>query len=267
LLGVFSFNLPSHARKVSGVSGKLAVSFASDSGLGKNWLNKPESLANETSLYVARMSFPTARSNIMSDHDAFLRTIFDEPDDDTPRLVYADWLQENGDEVYAEFIRIQCARAQTSLDNPEWKRLSDREIILWDQLYQRFRKQFSSTTLALLNFHRGFPDRLLTLDALALLLDSETWWPTLPFRRIKLRRWDEHYRSLARCSYLKHLEQIELGSLGFLHDVYNEGVLAFAESPKWEVLKSFRVHFHLLTPSTMSRCRFYLGEKLQNGGF
>ncbi len=29
--------------------------------------------------------------------------------DDTPRLVYADWLQENGDEPRAEFIRVQCA--------------------------------------------------------------------------------------------------------------------------------------------------------------
>ena len=33
------------------------------------------------------------------------------PDDDTPRLVYADWLQENGDEDRAEFIRVQCALA------------------------------------------------------------------------------------------------------------------------------------------------------------
>jgi uncharacterized protein (TIGR02996 family) len=31
-----------------------------------------------------------------------------QPDDDTPRLVYADWLQENGDEARAEFIRLQC---------------------------------------------------------------------------------------------------------------------------------------------------------------
>ena len=30
------------------------------------------------------------------------------PDDDTPRLVYADWVQENGDDARAEFIRLQC---------------------------------------------------------------------------------------------------------------------------------------------------------------
>ena len=31
------------------------------------------------------------------------------PEDDAPRLVYADWLQEHGDEPRAEFIRVQCA--------------------------------------------------------------------------------------------------------------------------------------------------------------
>ena len=43
----------------------------------------------------------------MSERDAFLRAICETPDDDTPRLVFADWLQENGDEPRAEFIRLQ----------------------------------------------------------------------------------------------------------------------------------------------------------------
>lgn len=37
-----------------------------------------------------------------------LNAILSDPDDDAPRLIYADWLQENGEEEYAEFIRIQC---------------------------------------------------------------------------------------------------------------------------------------------------------------
>lgn len=41
----------------------------------------------------------------MSDGDALLRTILERPDDDTARLVYADWLQENGREVHAQLIR------------------------------------------------------------------------------------------------------------------------------------------------------------------
>jgi uncharacterized protein (TIGR02996 family) len=47
---------------------------------------------------------------------AFWAAIRANPDDDTPRLVYADWLQENGDEPRAEFIRVQCALARLPSD-------------------------------------------------------------------------------------------------------------------------------------------------------
>ena len=50
----------------------------------------------------------------MTDGDALLAAIIANPDDDTPRLIYADWLQENGDEDRAEFIRLQLERAQFS---------------------------------------------------------------------------------------------------------------------------------------------------------
>lgn len=46
----------------------------------------------------------------MTDHDSFLRTIIENPADDGPRLVYADWLEERGD-PRGEFIRVQCELA------------------------------------------------------------------------------------------------------------------------------------------------------------
>lgn len=42
-----------------------------------------------------------------SDGNALLATILNEPADDTARLVYADFLQENGEEDRAEFVRVQ----------------------------------------------------------------------------------------------------------------------------------------------------------------
>ncbi|MCE9561249.1 MAG: TIGR02996 domain-containing protein [Planctomycetes bacterium] len=47
----------------------------------------------------------------MSDEDALLAAIIATPDEDTPRLVYADWLQENGQAERAEFIRLQIQSA------------------------------------------------------------------------------------------------------------------------------------------------------------
>ena len=51
----------------------------------------------------------------MTHDEAFLQAMVETPDDDTPRLVYADWLEENGDADRAEFIRLQCELA-TLLD-------------------------------------------------------------------------------------------------------------------------------------------------------
>ena len=45
------------------------------------------------------------------DHEAlFLQAVLENPDDDTPRLIYADWLEERGD-PRGEFIRVQCELA------------------------------------------------------------------------------------------------------------------------------------------------------------
>ena len=43
-----------------------------------------------------------------SDGEALLRAICENPQEDTPRLVYADWLDENDQPERAEFIRLQC---------------------------------------------------------------------------------------------------------------------------------------------------------------
>ena len=61
----------------------------------------------------------------MSDQDALLAAIRQAPDDDAPRLVYADWLDEHGDPDRAEFIRLQVEidpyrRPDSDLDR--WRR-------------------------------------------------------------------------------------------------------------------------------------------------
>jgi uncharacterized protein (TIGR02996 family) len=48
----------------------------------------------------------------MSDRDALLRAICENPDDDAPRLIYADWLDEHGRTEDAEFIRVQIELAR-----------------------------------------------------------------------------------------------------------------------------------------------------------
>jgi uncharacterized protein (TIGR02996 family) len=44
----------------------------------------------------------------MTDREAFIEAIAAEPADDTPRLAFADWLDEHGEGARAEFVRLQC---------------------------------------------------------------------------------------------------------------------------------------------------------------
>ena len=63
----------------------------------------------------------------MSDERALLASIWEHPHEDTPRLVYADWLDEHDQHPRAEFIRVQCELARAG-ERPE---LAKREAALW----------------------------------------------------------------------------------------------------------------------------------------
>lgn len=49
----------------------------------------------------------------LDQREAFLKAIFAAPDDDLPRLVFADWLDERGDAEWAERIRLDCGGRST----------------------------------------------------------------------------------------------------------------------------------------------------------
>src|SRR5262245_35217759 len=48
-----------------------------------------------------------AYNSLMSDEEALLAAIAAHPEEDTPRLAYADWLDEHDQPIRAEFIRVQ----------------------------------------------------------------------------------------------------------------------------------------------------------------
>lgn len=72
----------------------------------------------------------------MTEREALLKAVCDSPDDDTPRLVFADWLQESGeecDQTRAAFIRVQI----------EQSKLPPRTVPWW-KCYSQARKLFAS---------------------------------------------------------------------------------------------------------------------------
>ena len=62
----------------------------------------------------------------MPDEQGFLAAIREAPDDDTPRLIYADWLDDHGDADRAEFIRVQCEAERLGEFDPRRPELEER---------------------------------------------------------------------------------------------------------------------------------------------
>src|SRR5262245_49014270 len=71
--------------------------------------------------------------------------ILEHPDDDTPRLGYADWLEESGggdERGRAEFIRVQVRLARMDADDPERGALRAREEAMLEEHGVLWRRGF-----------------------------------------------------------------------------------------------------------------------------
>src|SRR5919198_2379386 len=124
-----------------------------------------------------------------ADHDAFLRAVRAAPDDDLPRLVYADYLDERGD-PRGEFIRVQCQLAQVPPDDRGRPKLEVRER----ELLRAHRAEWSgdlSDFAEHWHFARGFVESV-TLGAAAFLRRGAALLGRSPVRAVALRdAWEE----------------------------------------------------------------------------
>jgi uncharacterized protein (TIGR02996 family) len=98
----------------------------------------------------------------MDDRDALLRAVAAAPDDDLPRLVFADWFDENGDPDRAVFVRAQVEfarhwRSGQGLNDHARQQFRER----WAEHQARWRAELPVIPGVLwdLVFHRGFIER------------------------------------------------------------------------------------------------------------
>jgi uncharacterized protein (TIGR02996 family) len=66
----------------------------------------------------------------MTQNDVLLRAVREAPEDDGPRLAYADWLEANGEAARAELIRVQCQLARLPPEGEQAAALHKRERAL-----------------------------------------------------------------------------------------------------------------------------------------
>lgn len=145
------------------------------------------------------------------DHErAFLQAIREQPDDDAHRLIYADWLEEQGGAertARAAFIRAQCRLAALSDDDPLRDKLEDEAADLLAEHEREWAEPLHGIAEDW-HFSRGFLERI-TIRGEEFLTHAERLFESAPFRRIHLLIHARDIPRLAACPALQWVETLD----------------------------------------------------------
>jgi uncharacterized protein (TIGR02996 family) len=192
--------------------------------------------------------------------EAFIQAIREAPDDDAPRLIYADWLREQDDpvqEARGEFIQLQCELARMAVDHPARAELTASK----DQLLSRYWKAwleplrqavgagadglgwlpnvYSRDRVAGL-FRRGFLEQI-HLDAPTFTAAAPRLFRLTPVRWLLVTKAGAHAAALSQCPCLEEIEAL------WFTDYYSDpidaaGAAALARSPYLGRLRSLYLY-------------------------
>jgi uncharacterized protein (TIGR02996 family) len=124
----------------------------------------------------------------MTHEEAFFQAILDSPDDDAPRLVYADWLEERGD-PRGEFIRVQCELARLLEHDPRRPGLEERERSLRRAHEAAWRKTLPALPgIRWFQFERGLMAWVRAVNVNAFLTHAPAVFAAAPVRRVSFDR-------------------------------------------------------------------------------
>jgi uncharacterized protein (TIGR02996 family) len=149
-----------------------------------------------------------------------LAGVLDNPDEDGPRLVAADWLEEYGEateHARAEFIRLQVRRAGLEQGTPEAEALERRE----KELFRRHGRNWDVELRSLVSrceYRRGFVELIspyVSLDDVSpdlkdFLALAPRLWDLAPIRELNIWESGETLRRALSCDRLANLTELQL---------------------------------------------------------
>ncbi|MDY3555796.1 TIGR02996 domain-containing protein [Gemmata sp. JC717] len=159
----------------------------------------------------------------MTEREAFIRGIAENLYDDTPRLAFADWLDEHGEHDRAEFIRVQVELEpiRDRYEIPRAAELHAREKQFG--CYRRYTREAAQKWLGkmpkawddwqkgiTIEFRRGFPDTLALPARTFLEVGAQIRERHPTIRRVVLFRVNGYGERVAMCPALSGLSELEL---------------------------------------------------------
>jgi uncharacterized protein (TIGR02996 family) len=141
---------------------------------------------------------------------AFLADIIEHPDDDAPRLIFADWLQDNGDPERAAFIRAQIEWARLAPDDPRRPVVQSEAQALLGAHGLAWLKEVPAWVRPNASFDRGFVMQVY-VTAREFLKGAPALFRRAPIRAVRLRfASNEQVLALASADYLGRLTELDL---------------------------------------------------------
>jgi uncharacterized protein (TIGR02996 family) len=163
----------------------------------------------------------------MPSTQAFLDAILEQPDADAPRLIYADWLEEQGD-PRAELIRLQCERANLRATDSRCAFLEFREAEVMAEHLERWLEPVRRLGLTG-RFRRGFLE--ITVSHARTLLEHADRLFTVPWvLHVNLRDAAITFtelQELAASPWFARMQRLDFSRSG----IGNEGMACLAASP------------------------------------
>jgi uncharacterized protein (TIGR02996 family) len=173
----------------------------------------------------------------MTPEEAFLADIIESPDDDGPRLIFADWLEDHDQADRAAFIRVQIELAALPHDDPRRPGLKTTERRLQEQ-HERLWAAPLSEIASDWGFRRGLVE-LVALPAAALARHADAIFQSAPVRALTLecRLGRDGLRRLLALPYLGRLRELGLAWTG----IDANGLRALAGCPRLAGLASLNL--------------------------
>ena len=185
----------------------------------------------------------------MKNNQQLLAAVRAQPNEDMPRLVYADWLEEQEEFDRAELIRVSCELANVNPRGTRATQLRKAQNHLWERNAQTWLKRVpNGVSVTQQMFARGFVTALHNISVRSWLNHSALLLEILPaLHQLHLhvdqhRVDDETMQALFRCRELEFITDLDLNSCY----VSDKGAQALADSPYVKNLRSLRlIHNHV----------------------
>jgi uncharacterized protein (TIGR02996 family) len=171
---------------------------------------------------------------------ALLANILENPEDDAPRLVYSDWLEENNQGARAEFIRTQCELARKKERERGYDSLKKKEKKLLRQHEAAFKEELPEWARASAVFRRGF-SAAVTCGVNTFVSQGADLVAVTPLESLSHSVsdvGDQGAQALAKCPHAARLTDLDLGFTG----VKAKGLKALAASPYLTRIRNLRLH-------------------------